>query len=196
MTQLFIQRLFSQHCKCFAPSSGSGGSRGGSGYSSSAQWHSSPPAYAAVAGGSRGAPAAGGNAAAGSSSAAVPLMDFAAFCTFCAAWEQRHVPAAVRYFFQILDLEGKGYLAPVSVAEAERKRGDECHAAVLWCDELAQTARLHHCPTRMQPNQLLNHIMLTVLFRAGRPLHLLPGSACPVGGGGAVCRWAQTLLAG
>lgn len=126
MTQLFIQRLFSQHCKCFAPSSGGGGYS-----SSSTQCHRSPPAYAAVAGGSCRAAAGGGDAAAGSRSAAVPLMDFAAFCTFCVAWEQRHVPAAVRYFFQILDLEGKGHLAPVSEAEGERKRGDECHAPVL-----------------------------------------------------------------
>lgn len=71
--------------------------------------HGSPPPYAAIAGGS----GAAGGSAAGSSSTLGPLMDFAAFCTFCAAWEQRHAPAAVRYFFQILDLEGKGHLAPV-----------------------------------------------------------------------------------
>lgn len=40
-------------------------------------------------------------------------MDFPAFCTFCAAWEARHHPAAVRYFFAVLDLQGRGYLAPV-----------------------------------------------------------------------------------
>lgn len=43
-------------------------------------------------------------------------MDFGAFCTFCAAWEQRHTAAAVRYFFQVLDLEGRGHLTAVSRA--------------------------------------------------------------------------------
>jgi hypothetical protein len=38
-------------------------------------------------------------------------MDFAAFCTFSAAWEQRHRPAAVRYFFPLLDLRGCGWLS-------------------------------------------------------------------------------------
>ena len=36
-------------------------------------------------------------------------MDFAAFCAFCAAWEQRHRPAATRYFFQVAPrLAGRG----------------------------------------------------------------------------------------
>ncbi len=108
MTQLFIQRLFSQHCKSFARES-DGSGRGGSSAYGGALRHSSPPPYAAVAGGS----GAAGGCTAGSSSILRPLMDFSAFCTFCAAWEQRHTPAAVRYFFQILDLEGKGHLTPV-----------------------------------------------------------------------------------
>lgn len=123
MTQLFIQRLFSQHCKCYnasGSSSGSGcsseGSRFGGSHAGSMLRQGSLPPYAAFAGGSGAVAAAGGNIAGGYPAAAgacSPLMDFAAFCTFCAAWEQRHAPAAVRYFFQILDLEGRGHLAPV-----------------------------------------------------------------------------------
>jgi hypothetical protein len=40
-------------------------------------------------------------------------MDFAAFCTFCAAWEARHAAAAVRYFFPLLDLRGCGRVCRV-----------------------------------------------------------------------------------
>ena len=43
-------------------------------------------------------------------------MDFGAFATFCAAWEQRHRPPALRYFFCLLDLKGCGYLTQASVA--------------------------------------------------------------------------------
>ncbi|PRW33114.1 putative serine threonine- phosphatase 2A regulatory subunit B subunit TON2 [Chlorella sorokiniana] len=124
MTQLFIQRLFSQHCQCFAPSAGSS-SGGSSGYGGPLR-HGSPPSYAAIACGSHTAAAAAGGHSAAASSASVPLMDFAAFCTFCAAWEQRHAPAAVRYFFPILDLEGKGHLAPADLYTCFR----EVHA--LW----------------------------------------------------------------
>lgn len=46
--------------------------------------------------------------------AAMPLgggMDFAAFCAFCAAWERRHWPCALRYLFPLLDLRGRGSLS-------------------------------------------------------------------------------------
>lgn len=43
-------------------------------------------------------------------------MDFRAFATFCAAWEQRHRPPALRYFFCLLDLKGCGYLTQASLA--------------------------------------------------------------------------------
>lgn len=52
----------------------------------------------------------GGNRSAGGDAGGGLQMDFAAFCTFCAAWEQRHRPSAVQYFFPLLDLRGCGYL--------------------------------------------------------------------------------------
>ena len=55
----------------------------------------------------------GGGGGAGGDAGGGGQMDFAAFCTFCAAWEQRHRPASVRYFFPLLDLRGCGYLTQV-----------------------------------------------------------------------------------
>lgn len=40
-------------------------------------------------------------------------MDFAAFATFVAAWEERGHFGAVKYFFQVLDLQGRGFLDQV-----------------------------------------------------------------------------------
>ena len=53
-------------------------------------------------------------------------MDYTAFATFSAAWEQRHHPAALRYLFAVLDLEGRGYITTLELHAFFR----EVHA--LW----------------------------------------------------------------
>jgi hypothetical protein len=63
---------------------------------------------------------AGGN---GSKSAGVSEgMDFARFVTFVAAWEDRSHPASIKYFFPLLDLQGRGYIDQVRKALANAGR--------------------------------------------------------------------------
>ncbi len=40
-------------------------------------------------------------------------MDYAAFLRFVFAWEHRDEPAALRFFFPLFDLEGKGCISQV-----------------------------------------------------------------------------------
>lgn len=41
-------------------------------------------------------------------------MDFGAFLDFMLAWDNRGTWAGIRYFFPVLDLKGRGYLAQVT----------------------------------------------------------------------------------
>lgn len=86
MTALFIQRLFAQHCSSSSSSGGGGGS---------------------------GSISSNGKSSSGRNASGARGMDFAAFAKFVAAWEDRGHPSAARYFFEVLDLQGRGYLSQV-----------------------------------------------------------------------------------
>lgn len=198
MTRLAIQRLFAQHC----------GSNGSSG-----SFSSSATSRGAVTGAGRaGWTAAGGRG-----------MDFAAFCTFCAAWEQRHHPAAVRYFFPVLDLRGCGYISQVGacmcLADACVWLTDACLPAclpqsgpvhvwrALWEVRLSlhtiKAYRIHAGATIAMPPQ--SRFVLRsaapkfscthphTTSAAGRPIHFLPRGLLPLAGAWPVCGWAWVL---
>ena len=56
----------------------------------------------------------GGATQSSSNKAGRPVMDFAAFVRFVAAWEDREQPASLKYFFPLLDLQGRGYIDQAS----------------------------------------------------------------------------------
>ena len=67
-------------------------------------------------GGGGGGGGGGSNAGGGGRTGVGPQMDFAGFAAFVAAWEERGSPGAVRYFFPLLDLQGRGYIDQVGGA--------------------------------------------------------------------------------
>ncbi|KAL4439974.1 hypothetical protein ABPG75_002975 [Micractinium tetrahymenae] len=119
--------------------------------------------------GSSGRAAAFGERA-GRTGTGSPGMDFPAFCTFCAAWEQRHHPAAVRYFFPVLDLCGCGYLTQADLYTFFR----EIYA--LWV-ALGQYAELRVEDVLAEVEDLL---------RAPDPQHITPADFQRCGAAGTI----------